>query len=425
MFTNLDTDKQEKKLRFRVSGVNVAVMNALRRCIITHVPTAAFHYDATLSTLPDAGIVFHRNTSVIHNEMLGGRISLVPICATESILKEMMDKPDAYAFEIKVKNTSPHVLLVTSKDIVVRVGGNTDEEMRDVMFPPCPLTGDHILLTKLKPNHYNNTNGEEVHAECRVTVKAECDGHRDTRKHARWSPVSACFFTNTVDDVAARKAFLASEQKEVDKSVASVEARTHAFDTIGRQRHFYPNVFDFSLESECGLRAPFLVLYGFKAMVGRVSGVLHALETRDSGKITFVSLDTTRGRTVPLVKQVDKEDGDGQQDMYNICITDEDHTCGNLVQALLYERNFGKGDDIPREGRDISYVGYHQPHPLEREIVLRVKLANPSADVEDVLITQISWIVARLKTHVEEWKRASGMATPSGRTKYALEAHGM
>jgi hypothetical protein len=219
-FTILDRVTDERSMRFRAVHASAAVMNALRRSIIAHTPSAAFHYDSTLSSLPDAGVIIKDNTSVIHNEMLGSRLSLVPVSADERLLHVIASQPEAYRFRVQKYNTGPTPLHVTTGDITVHDATTGDQvmlpdgrPMRDALFPANPITGHHIPLTLLKANPYNNSAGQRVHMEAVLTVKAETEGRMDARKHARWSPVSACFFTNTLNADAAHAAFERLEEK--------------------------------------------------------------------------------------------------------------------------------------------------------------------------------------------------------------------
>lgn len=419
----------EKSLRFLATGANVAVMNALRRCIIAHVPSAAFPYDPTLTVLPDAGIVVRKNTSVLHNEMLGARVALVPVCADEHLMPRLAADPGMLRFRLHVKNRTPNVLLVTSRDIQV-TARDTDapvsDSERDALFPACPTTGDHILIVKLRPNPYDIAEGEEVSLEAVVAVKAESEGDGDGRKHARWSPVSVCYFTNTVDEARAGAAFREAEERAraagEDMSPDAVRAREAQFRTLDRLRHFRPDSFEFALESECGLRAPFLVRMGFAVLLRRVLAIRDAVQKRDASKVRYARFDGQGGQGGQgATSSLSLSDvPSASNEMYNLVIADEDHTCGNLLQALMFERNF-EADGRPKPGSDVRYVGYHQPHPSEREIVLRVRLSEPSASVEGVILDNLEWITDVLRAHSAAWARAAGMHTPRGRTKYALD----
>jgi DNA-directed RNA polymerase subunit L len=58
---------------------------------------------------------------------------------------------------------------------------------------------------------------------------------------------------------------------------------------------------------------------------------------------------------------------------------------------------------------DVSFVGYHQPHPLEGEIVFKVKCAKAGGDVRSLLVEGLAWVVQELTDLSDEWGRFSGM----------------
>lgn len=68
-------------MEFDLIGVDASVANALRRIMISEVPTMAIE-----------NVYMYNNTSVMHDEILAHRLGLIPIFA------------DAREFEIKQKD---------------------------------------------------------------------------------------------------------------------------------------------------------------------------------------------------------------------------------------------------------------------------------------------------------------------------------
>ena len=67
--------KNNNKLEFTVSNLNRALVNALRRIIISEIPTIAFQ--TCQSEESDVKII--KNTSALHNEFILHRIGLIPV----------------------------------------------------------------------------------------------------------------------------------------------------------------------------------------------------------------------------------------------------------------------------------------------------------------------------------------------------------
>lgn len=315
-------EDQGKRAVFEVSDVHLAVVNSLRRILLAEVPAVAPNFEA-----PDRPSDIHikANSSAMHNEMLSHRISLVPIHLPS--MERVLEYDDDYTFEIKVKNAGMDNLLVTSKDIVVKDRKSGKDVDASALFPPDPITGDHVVITLLKPNLKDPDNGEEVD----VTYSAR---RGLGRHHARWCPVSTCALTLVEDD-----AEVAKRRKELSK-----DASKNYFETITRARCVsvgedgQPNRFKFVVESECAIPARRLFAEALEVLIRK-------LETLSSKQLEDVRRDSDA--------------------MYTLTIDDEDHTLGNLLQALIYER---------RKDLGCEFVGYHVPHPLKRSVVLTVTL---------------------------------------------------
>lgn len=422
--------RDAKKLAVNVDGVSASVVNALRRSIISDVPSAAFGFDPTcgggkgedfMDTLRKCGIVVKRNASPTHNEMLAGRLALVPICVDESQLAALAKDREMWTFAVRVKNDGAQVRLVTTADIQVfdKEGRAVNPAHRDALFPANDITGDHILLTKLPAASKDYAAGEgdpEIDLSALATV-----GSESSHGHSRWCPVSVCYFTNRVDKKAADTAF-AARTPPIPRS---------QFDALEALRFYYTNEygeadrFEFRIESECGLRAPFIMYMGFRALLHRVRAFRRALETRDTAKVAIASTsEIAAAKDDPFSKLAVTPRSDtvqNNEDMFNVIVSHEDHTCGNLVQTLIYDRHL-RPAKTARAPSDVLYIGYHQPHPLESCIVFRIRMAGGKASkpaVEAFLVSNLTWIEKTLHDYAEEWVAFARMRDPS--KAFALE----
>ena len=62
---------------------------------------------------------------------------------------------------------------------------------------------------------------------------------------------------------------------------------------------------------------------------------------------------------------------ENSKNMYNLSIDNETHTLGNLIQSLLFN-NFIRENDK----KDINYIGYNCPHPLENLMIIKIQFTN-------------------------------------------------
>jgi DNA-directed RNA polymerase subunit L len=368
---------------FDVTDVDVAVVNAVRRSILADVETAVLYYDANR---PEASTVrMVQNTGSLHNEFLGHRLTLVPLCFDENQLYAIQRGEATYRFSLKVHNTGSDILPVrTDRFVVTSPDGDilTDAE-RDKILPADAFTKDHILVTRLKPNASDPAQGEAIHVE--GTPKVGC-----AAQNACWSPVSQCTFCNKIDSAAAQVAF--------EKWIADVGEKKHLseqerdeyrrrFFITDAQRHFFtnargdPKTFTFAIESVCGLRPTFLVFEALR--------ILHA------------KLATLARRLVPSDAVIDVQDAQSvtvsqspADHLWEVRVAHEGHTLGNLVQSLLYYK------------QTYAYVGYYQSHPLEESVVFKIRPADATLDelaFRQGLSAAVQAIGDDVRALAEEW----------------------
>ena len=386
-FFDLNVSDSGKKLTVEIRDIDLSIVNSLRRCILSDVPCVAFDYRPTDPV--DSGIQIHINTSPLHNEMIGHRLSMVPICMNEKQVAAFTRDPLLYGFKCRVKNTGREAIYVTSADIHVvdgRTGSTISKAIRDAFFPACPITKDHIVLVKLKPSLYGDDDGEELYFEAKAVVGTGSS-------HARWCPVSVSTFVNKIDEVACATAFdsmIANRQGQLSDTgqeqmtQTQIEEEKKKFYSLNASRVFLrdeygdPRVFTFNVESEVGMSAPFIVFRAFEVLISMVDDLRSSMAQRLQSKVTSSICNGYCSFT----------------------IFGEGHTCGNMIQSHIYIEHFRKRS---QEETGISYVAYFRPHPLENQIILRLKLKNPSADPFAFMVSSLQDLSTRLRAYALEW----------------------
>ena len=351
-FSKWETDARlPNKCTFQIDNIHVGVVNAIRRAILSNIPNVAVRFDAYKEERNDC--VFHTNTSALHNEFLGHRLSLIPVHLPPEVINTY-DSED-FRFLIDEQNTSTELVLFA------RDGRQLSDEERDKIFPPDPITGDYVLITKLRPNLYDTQHGEKLHVEFRAAKGIAQD-------NASWCPVSLCtykFVINPHEAKAALEAKLADIQDDDDKARA-----VKLFETLENQRFYWkdergdPCKFQFALESECAMSPQYLFDKALDVLMAMLQNIVSIKDKY-------------------IVHTINEE-----QHLYSIAIDHEDHTIGNLLQVLIYE-NFVR----PKKG--VTFAGYNVPHPLESRILLKVKfdrITNVNAFIEDVVSTGVDHI---------------------------------
>ncbi len=152
-------------LRFTLKGVDHSIANALRRTILSDIPTVAFRvfpHDANEAT-------FEVNTSRLNNEILKQRLGCIPVHIGDHTLPHR-----ALVVEIDVTNDTESVLYVSTEHFAVKDTSTDkylDKQATRKMFPPDPLTGDYIIFARLRPKLSNEVPGEALKVRAKLSMQ--------------------------------------------------------------------------------------------------------------------------------------------------------------------------------------------------------------------------------------------------------------
>lgn len=356
-FSNLNT-LRNKRTSFRIHNVDLSIINSVRRIILAEIPTIALSFDPLTDKNPD--VIVHTNKTSLHNEYLCHRISLIPMHFTA----DQVDAFDAknYTFRLRKKNTGTALMNVTTNDIQIfdKKKKVYPKELHDQVFPKDDITQEHILITKLQNNPYNNEEGEEIDIEFTASKNI-------AKVHSRWSPVSQAVYNLAIDEDMVKaqlpeKLRQAEENKGSKLTAEEVKSTTTRFHALDAQRLFKRNKYDepveveFKIETECGLTPEYLV---FKAL-----------------KILRDKFDTSRVRDESKVKIQQYS----VKNLFDIQIFDEDHTMINVLQDMIYKHCIR---DKGCKDYDLTYIGYNQPHPLYNYMIVKMRFDSSTDMTED------------------------------------------
>lgn len=320
--TKKDQDilKIANRYEFEIHDLDLAIVNGIRRVILSEIPTLGFMGEN------DVSIQIHKNTGPLHNEFMIHRIGLIPMHFTEEETEGFVEQE--YQFTLNVKNNQSTLLNVTTADIK---GKRTVNELSPVelkrIFPVHPVTKMPVLITRLRQ-------GEELSFTATV-VKSTA------KVHASFSPVSLCSF------------------QYLQNEVANQDIK----DVLQRERNYIkndygdPTAIQFSMEPELGLTPKYLVAKALEILRTKAETVDRELELNPSEKVLF-----EKHPEIP--------------DTYDLHIQFEDDTFGNLFQSLVYNEYIRATKKILDDKFTMSYIGYYAPHPLDPKIVIRMTLKN-------------------------------------------------
>lgn len=293
-FSNVSTTPQKNSLTFKIKGLDISIVNGLRRTLLSDIPVVAFKFSPTHPDINDITII--KNTGSLHNEFIGHRMSLIPICFSQLDIKNF--QPSLYKFVLECACTTAQPLVVTTKDVKIYTptGDLYPKDVHDTIFP------SKILITKLMQ-------GQELHIEGYASIGT-------ARDNAGRSAVSLSVYEFAVDEAAAA---------DKEKDITDV-AQKEDFKNLDRYRFYKqdtqgnPSEIDFTLESACGMTCMDLV----DAAFGEMSTGLDKIITG----VKQIIYSRSNAMEVMLVEGIN-------------------HTLGNIVSTHLQEKLSYAGYNMP------------------------------------------------------------------------------
>jgi DNA-directed RNA polymerase alpha subunit/DNA-directed RNA polymerase subunit L len=339
-FQNYNYDEPSGCASFEINNIDLAIINGIRRVILTDIPIPGIIGEKLENDDPSVDILI--NNGALHNEIIIHRIGLIPICLKEEEIDDYKD--NSIHIELNVKNTTNKTLDVRTSDITAtretetRNTTNISKEELATIFPANKISGDHILITRLRT-------GEHLHFKAKV-VK------RTGRDNASFNPVSLSNFSYIQDP------------KEADK-------KTNILD---KERSYYKNKygdavrFKFDIESiNHNIGPKYLVSKSLDIIIGKLELLRRELNNEQAAAAT----------TAPTKVKIQQfQDIAGT---YEFIIEDEDDTLGNIIQSYIHN-HFIRENNKYKDKIACTYIGYICPHPLKSLMILRISLESVSGD---------------------------------------------
>ena len=177
----------EGTLTFNIRGVETCVVNSLRRTCLSNIKTLVFkgfpHHESSINII--------KNTTSFNNEYLKHRISCIPIMSNKSNEFDQLKENHKIVVDVKNEKGKQEKRYVTTKDIVLvnkQTNNEVQSEMSGSLFPPDPISGEHILLCVLYPNHNLSDNEmEELNFEAEFEIGC-------AQENSCWNVVHNCTY---------------------------------------------------------------------------------------------------------------------------------------------------------------------------------------------------------------------------------------
>lgn len=231
-FQNYKYDEVTRGGSMEIHGLDISIVNGVRRVILTELPYVAFRAEP----FETATVKIIANNGPLHNEFLSHRFSLLPIHLPLGDVKSYQEGD--LKFTLKVSNEESHAMqTITTQNLQLEYKGIPIKS--EQIFPLDPITKQGVVITRLRKK-------ETIEAEGHAVIGT-------ARNHAGFSPVSLCTYM-----------FLQTPEA---KSLADPLERER---TYLKNEHGDASAVLFQIESECGHNFHELLMYGFEILLNKV-----------------------------------------------------------------------------------------------------------------------------------------------------------
>jgi len=335
MISNKDTT-EFGVLTFTLSDINVSLANALRRVIITNIPTVVFEtepYEANKA-------VIYTNTSRFNNEIIKQRLSCIPIH-----IKDVNSPLDKYIMELNVENNTDVVMYVTTEQFKIK-NKETDEYLSDAktkeIFPPNIETNYYIDFLRLRPRISNDLPGEKIHLTCTFSVKSVKD-------NSMYNTTSICTYGFSIDLEKRNEILQQKKQEWKDEQMTKeeIEYETKNWLLLDGLRITKKNSFDFKIQTVGVYENEELVKKGCEIIIQKLVRLKEGIETEDEN-------------IVEIKKSINT-----LENSFDICLKNENETIGKVMEWMVYDKYF-------EQEKTVSYCGFKVFHPHDLDSILRI-----------------------------------------------------
>ena len=326
-------------LKFRLSGVNVSLANAIRRIILSDIPCYVFRttpYAENKSTI----LV---NTSRLNNEIIKQRLSCIPIHISDTDFNF-----NDYKLEIDIKNDSDTIKIITTEDFKLK-NISTDKylskESLKRVFPPNTISGEYIDFVRLRPKISDNIEGEQLKMECLLDV-----GY--ARQDGAFNVVSCCSYGNTHDPITQNKAWTAMESKlrSEGEGKEEIEYNKNDWMALEANRYFIKDSFDFIIETLGIYENREILKMACKIMIEKLDNFADNIQKEPE---LITTIDTTI------------------KNCYEVILKSDDYTVGKALEFVIYNNYY-----LEKNG-PLTFCGFRKPHPHINISIIRLGFKNP------------------------------------------------
>ena len=341
--------EENNHLKFTIENINVSLINALRRIILSDIPCIVF------KTFPynENQIDIDINTTRLNNELIKQRLSCIPIH-----IKDINFPIDNYIIEIDKINNSDYIQYVTTNDIKIKDTINnvylSDTDKKSI-FPPDSLTNDYIDIVRIRPKINNDSHGEHL----KLTGKFSIGSAKD---NGSYNIVSTCSYGNTPDYDLINEKFKIYLDTLIEENLdrESIEFKKKDWILLNSQRYFIKDSFDFILETIGQFTNYEIMQKACAIMLEKINNFKSNIQTKD---IINKSNNTILN-------------------CYDITLLNEDYTLGKALEYILYTYHYNNSEKL--SDNRLTFCGFIKKHPHNNYSTIRIAFIQ-NVDKNDII----------------------------------------
>ena len=334
----------EGTLSFNIRGVETCVVNSLRRACLSNIETLVFkgfpHHESSINII--------KNTTNFNNEYLKHRISCIPIMSNKS--NEFDQLKENYKIVVDVKNEKgkQEKRYVTTKDIVLvnkQTNNEVQSEMNGSLFPPDPISGEHILLCVLYPNHNLSDNEmEELNFEAEFEIGC-------AQENSCWNVVHNCTYE-----------FLRNEP-EISKRANNIEDKMEKrdFEILDAQRIYHKNEYKMTVESLGIFTNRELMAKSCEYIISKLNLIIQYTKDNELANVQtkeeYISASNDGTKSAEEIEEYQNMYCNiyTEDDFFVFELKEDDYTIGKLIEVYLYSSY----------KETLNFVGFKKNHPVQ------------------------------------------------------------
>ena len=352
-FNNITYDETNDIYSFELSNINTGIANSIRRTIISDIECVSIDYDS---------IKINKNDSVLHNEIIKERISLIPIYI-HHMNTYMEGNMSIEELSLNVTNDKEIPIYVKTESFKVKIKVKEDDK-----FVIKEKNYEEIINDKFK--HFKNIPITRLRKNESLSINASTHINFAKNHSASQTVNSVGFYykydktSNEIKDKISKM-----DPKEIN-NYKNCDIEQDYIKTETDE----PKTFVFTVEPSGSVDCKYIIKKSFSNLTKHLQTVHKIIKN-------YQEEDTI------IVKE-----SDTIENLVDIYIDNYGHTIGNI---LNYELN---------NNENVIFCGYNIQHPLTERLHIRVKTKTNIPPI-NVILQSINNIIEKLDQIKNEWKK--------------------